>query len=159
MKNIYLLLLLFILSPAIAQKKKAKAIAPADTLKELDVFVNKMLAEWAVPGTALCIVKDGKLLYAKGYGVKDVKTKTPVTANTLFGIASCSKSFTAACLAILADEGKLDWNKPVKEYMPDFQLNDEYATRTLTARDLVSHRSGLPRHDYVWVASVLNRKW
>ncbi len=158
MKNIYLLLLLFVFSPVFAQKKKAKAIAPVDTLKELDVFVDKMLTEWAVPGTALCIVKNGKLLYAKGYGVKDIKTKTPVTANTLFGIASCSKSFTAACLAILADEGKLDWNKPVKEYMPDFQLNDEYATRTITARDLVSHRSGLPRHDYVWVAAPLNRK-
>jgi CubicO group peptidase (beta-lactamase class C family) len=158
MKNIYLFLFLFIFSPAFAQKKKAKAITPVDTLKELDVFVDKMLTEWAVPGTALCIVKDGKLLYAKGYGIKDIKTKTAVTANTLFGIASCSKSFTAACLAILADEGKLDWNKPVKEYMPDFQLSDEYATRTITARDLVSHRSGLPRHDYVWVASSLDRK-
>src|SRR6218665_132762 len=101
MKNIYLLLLLFICAPAFAQKKKTKAVAPVDTLKELDTFVGKMLAEWAVPGTALCIVKNGKLLYAKGYGVKDVKTKAPVTANTLFGIASCSKSFTSACLAIL----------------------------------------------------------
>lgn len=158
MKNIYLLLFLFVFSPALAQKKKTKAVVPVDTLKQLDTFVDKMLAEWAVPGTALCIVKDGKLLYAKGYGVKDIKTKTPVTANTLFGIASCSKSFTAACLAILADEGKLDWNKTVKEYLPDFQLSDEYATRTLTARDLVSHRSGLPRHDYVWVSAPLNRK-
>ncbi len=158
MKNISLFLLLFVLSPAFAQKKKAKAPVAPDTLQQLDVFVNKMLTEWSVPGAALCIVKDGKLLYAKGYGVKDVKTQAPVTAHTLFGIASCSKSFTAACLAILADEGKLDWNKPVKEYMPDFQLNDEYATRTITARDLVSHRSGLPRHDYVWVSAPLNRK-
>ncbi|MBA4853733.1 serine hydrolase [Emticicia sp. BO119] len=158
MKNIYLFLFLFIFSPALAQKKKSKTVVPVDSLKELDTFVNKMLEEWGVPGTALCIVKDGKLLYAKGYGVKDIKTKAPVTANTLFGIASCSKSFTSACLAILADEGKLDWNKPVKEYMPDFQLYDEYATRTLTARDLVSHRSGLPRHDYLWVSSPLNRK-
>jgi len=158
MKNIYLLLLLFISFPILAQKKKAKAPIAVDTLRQLDGFVAKMLAEWAVPGTALCIVKDGKLLYAKGYGVKDLKTNAPVTANTLFGIASCSKSFTAACLSILADEGKLDWNKPVKDYMPDFQLYDEYVTRTLTARDLVSHRSGLPRHDYVWVSAPLNRK-
>jgi len=158
MKNIYFLLLLFVLSPAFAQKKKIKAPVASDTLQQLDVFVNKMLGEWSVPGAALCIVKDGKLLYAKGYGVKDVKTQAPVTAQTLFGIASCSKSFTAACLAILADEGKLDWNKPIKEYMPDFQLSDEHATRTITARDLVSHRSGLPRHDYVWVSAQLNRK-
>lgn len=158
MKNIYLLLLLFIFSPTFAQKKKTKVVVPVDTLKQLDTFVDRMLAEWGVPGTALCIVKDGKFLYAKGYGVKNIKTNAPVTANTLFGIASCSKSFTAACLAILADEGKLDWNKPVKEYMPDFQLSDEYATRTLTARDLVSHRSGLPRHDYLWVSAPLNRK-
>lgn len=157
MKNIALLLLLLVCAPAIAQNKKTKAVATPDTLQNLDAFVNKMLAEWNVPGTALCIVKNGKLLYAKGYGVKDLKTKAPVTNQTLFGIASCSKSFTAACLAILADEGKLDWNKPVKDYMPDFQLHDEYATRTLTARDLVSHRSGLPRHDYLWVSAPLNR--
>lgn len=140
------------------KKKKTTPIAVVDTLSELNSFVNNMMGEWKVPGAALCIVKDGKLYYANGFGVKDIKTKAPVTANTLFGIASCSKSFTSACFSILADEGKLDWNKPIKEYMPDFQLYDEYATRNMTPRDIVSHRSGLPRHDYVWVSSDLSRQ-
>lgn len=140
------------------KKKKTTPIAVVDTLSELNSFVNNMMGEWKVPGAALCIVKDGKLYYTKGFGVKDIKIKAPVTANTLFGIASCSKSFTSACFSILADEGKLDWNKPIKEYMPDFQLYDEYATRNMTPRDIVSHRSGLPRHDYVWVSSDLSRQ-
>ncbi len=157
MKKTVLLPLFFLLFSvsAIAQKKKSAAL---DTYQELDNFMSQMMTEWKIPGAAIAIVKDGQVLYTKGYGIKNIQTKEPVTEKTLFGIASCSKSFTSACLAILADEGKLDWNKPVKEYMPDFQLYDEYATRTVTARELVSHRTGLPRHDLLWSGSGLNRK-
>ncbi|MCU0339866.1 MAG: serine hydrolase [Spirosomaceae bacterium] len=142
---------------SIAQKKTAVPVA-ADPLAGLDGFVNQQLTEWRVPGASVAIVKNGKLLYTKGYGLKDVKQNLPVTAQTLFPIASCTKSFTSALLAMLADEGKLDWNKPVKDYMADFQLHDEYATRTVTPRDLVSHRTGLPRHDWVWLYANLNRE-
>lgn len=141
----------------VAQKKKTSAISP-DPLSAFDVFVNQQLAEWRVPGASVAIVKGNQLIYTKGYGLKDVKQNLPVTPQTLFPIASCTKSFTAAVLAMLADEGKLDWNKPVKDYMADFQLHDEYATRTVTARDLVSHRTGLPRHDWVWLYANLNRE-
>ena len=136
----------FLLAITLFAQKKTTPPPPLNPFISLDTFVNQMLTEWRVPGASVAIVKDGKLLYAKGYGLKDVKNNFPVTERTLFPIASCTKSFTSAALAILADEGKLDWNKPVKDYMPDFQLHDEYATRTVTARDLVSHRTGLPRH-------------
>ena len=140
-----------------AQKKTSKVPAPTP-FESFDGFVNRMLTEWKVPGASVAIVKDGKLFYAKGYGLKDIKNNLPVTENTLFPIASCSKSFTSAALAILADEGKLDWNKPIKDYLPDFQLADEYATRTITARELVSHRTGLPRHDWTWLYANLDRQ-
>lgn len=153
---LFLFIVSYLAIPSEAQKKKI--VPPPDPFQKLDSFVIQKMAEWKVPGCALSIVKDGKLLFAKGYGIKDIKTNAPVSANTLFPIASCSKSFTSACLAILADEGKLDWDKPVWEYMPDFELYDAYATRHVTARELVSHRTGLPRHDWVWVSSGLNRK-
>ncbi|MFN8346019.1 MAG: serine hydrolase [Spirosomataceae bacterium] len=157
MKRTFLLFLFFPALISVAQKKTAPTV-PVNPISELDGFVNQMLVEWRVPGASVAIVKDGKLLYAKGYGLKDVKNNLPVTERTLFPIASCTKSFTAATLAILADEGKLDWNKPVKDYLPDFQLHDEYATRTVTARDLVSHRTGLPRHDWTWLYANLDRQ-
>jgi CubicO group peptidase (beta-lactamase class C family) len=157
MKAKFFFLLWLLTVAAFAQKKTAPA-APFNPFIGLDAFVNQMLTEWRVPGASVAIVKDGKLLYAKGYGLKDVKNNLPVTEKTLFPIASCTKSFTSAALAILADEGKLDWNKPVKEYMPDFQLHDEYATRTVTARDLVSHRTGLARHDWTWLYANLDRQ-
>lgn len=148
--------LLFSATTLVAQKKAA--VVPTNPLADFDVFVNQQLAIWKVPGSSVAIVKDGKLLYAKGYGFKDLKNNLPVSERTLFPIASCTKSFTSAALAILADEGKLDWSKPVKDYLPDFQLHDEYATRTVTPRDLVSHRTGLPRHDWVWLYANLDRQ-
>lgn len=150
------ILLICIISFGYAQKKVT--LSPTDPLGGFDNFVNQMLIEWRVPGAAVGIVKDGKILYTKGYGFKDLKNNLPVTAQTLFPIASCTKSFTATALGILADEGKLDWNKPVKDYLPDFQLHDEYATRIITARDLVSHRTGLPRHDWTWLYANLDRQ-
>ena len=133
--------------------------APAQiNLEGFDAFVEKVMKDWKVPGLSLAIVKDGKIVYAKGYGFRDVAKKLPVTPDTLFAIGSNSKSFTAAALSILADEGKLDFDKPVREYLPDFRLHDEYATANLRVRDLVSHQSGLPRHDLLWYGSPLSRK-
>ncbi len=127
-------------------------------LEGFDAFVEKVMKDWKVPGLSLAIVKEGKIVYAKGYGYRDVAKKLPVTPDTLFAIGSNSKSFTAAALGILADEGKLDFDKPVREYLPDFRLYDEYATANLRVRDLVSHQSGLPRHDLLWYGSTLTRK-
>lgn len=131
--------------------------APA-SLNGLDGFVEQVMKDWHVPGLAVAIVKDGRVVYAKGFGYRDVKKGLKVTPDTLFAIGSCSKSFTATSLALLAGEGKVDWDKPLRDYLPDFRLYDSYATSQLRPRDLVTHQSGLPRHDLVWYGSPLSRK-
>jgi CubicO group peptidase (beta-lactamase class C family) len=119
--------------------------------------VQQAMQDWQVPGCAIGIVKDGKTIFAKGLGRRDVQNKLPVTPDTVFAIGSCTKAFTCVALGMLADEGKLDWDKPVREYMPDFRVFDPVATERMTARDLVTHRSGLPRHDSMWYGSPLSR--
>ena len=94
----------------------------------------------------------------RGFGLRDVEAELPVTPETLFAIGSATKAFTATVLATLADEGKLDWDEPVRTYLPDFRLYDEFASERVTPRDLVTHRSGLPRHDLVWYGSPLSRE-
>ena len=113
------------------------------TEKEVDVLVEKTLKTFNVPGIAVGIIKDGKLVFAKGYGVTNIKTQQKVDANTLFGIASNSKAFTASALAILVDEGKINWDDKVKKYLPEFKMYNEYVTDEFTIRDLLTHKSGL----------------
>jgi CubicO group peptidase (beta-lactamase class C family) len=127
-------------------------------LKGYENFAQSILAEYKVPGVAVAIVKDGRVLYMQGFGFRDIQAGLKVTPHTLFGIGSCSKAFTAVTMGILVDEGKLEWNKSVRTYLPTFQLSDPAATEMLTPRDLVSHRTGLPRHDKVWYKSTLSRK-
>jgi CubicO group peptidase (beta-lactamase class C family) len=141
-----------------AQRKKNQQLTQADTINDISAFIYQTMSNWKVPGCAVSIVKDGKYYFSSGYGLRDTRKQLPVTTNTIFPIASCTKAFTATALAILADEGKLDWNKPVREYMPDFQLFDDATTRMITAKDLLSHRTGLPRHDLVWLYGTKSRK-
>ena len=110
---------------------------------EVNALAEKTLKTFNVPGIAVGIVKDGKLVLAKGYGVTNIKTKQKVDANTLFGVASNSKSFTAAALAILIDEKKINWDDKVIKYLPEFKMYNEYVTNEFTIRDLLTHRSGL----------------
>jgi CubicO group peptidase (beta-lactamase class C family) len=117
----------------------AQGAPPAD----LDVFVASAMKAFDVPGLALAIVKDGQVVYAKGYGVRRLGEAAPVTTRTLFGIASNTKAFTAASIATLVDEGKVDWNGPVVKYLPEFRLADPFVTSQLMVRDLLSHRTGL----------------
>jgi CubicO group peptidase (beta-lactamase class C family) len=116
------------------------------------------MKEWKVPGVAIAVVQDGKVVYAKGYGYRDLENKLPVTTETQFAIGSITKSFTALAFAILKDEGKVDWDQPVREYLPEFQMNDPVASERATARDLFSHRTGLPRHDLVWYSGEFSRE-
>ena len=132
--------------------------ANSPDLKDFDAYVQKVMSDWKVPGAAIVIVKDGKVVLSKGYGLRDLKTNLPVTEQTLFPIASITKSFTVATLGTLASEGKLDWDKPVREYLPDFRLSDDVLTARVTPRDLVTHRTGLPRHDATWYRSDLTRE-
>ncbi len=142
------------LSSAFAATKAPK---PVD-LKGFREFVVKAMAEWKVPGMAVSIVKDGKVIFAEGFGLRDVKQGLKVTPHTIFPIGSCSKAFTAADVGILVDEGKVDWDEPVRTYLPDFELQDEYASGHATPRDLLSHRTGLPRHDLMWIGGQFDRR-
>ncbi len=111
---------------------------------KIDELVDRALTSFNVPGIAVAIIKDGQVLHAKGYGVRKINEKEKVNADTLFQIASNSKSMTSAALAILVDEGKLQWNDKVIDHLPEFQLFDPFATREFTIIDLLTHRSGLP---------------
>jgi CubicO group peptidase (beta-lactamase class C family) len=133
-------------------------VADPSQFSGFDAFASAVMAEWKVPGLAISVVKDGQVIYARGFGYRDLDKKLPVTPHTVFGIGSCSKAFTATSLGILVDDGKLEWDKPVREYLPAFKLSDEVASERLTPRDLLTHRSGLPRHDNVWIRSPLTRQ-
>jgi len=109
----------------------------------LDALVERVRSTFDVPGISLAIVKDDKVVVARGYGVRRLGNPTPVDGRTLFGIASNSKVFTATALGLLVEEGKVAWDAPVVRYLPWFQLSDPYVTRELTIRDLLVHRSGL----------------
>ena len=123
-----------------------------DKLREIDAYAEKTRVDWNVPGIAIAIVKDDKVVFAKGYGVRELGKPEKVDENTLFAIASNSKAFTTASLAILIDEKKLSWDDKVVKYLPEFQLYNPYVTSELTIRDLVSHRSGLDTFsgDLLW---------
>jgi CubicO group peptidase (beta-lactamase class C family) len=124
---------------------------------DFDQYVEQAMKEWEVPGLAIAVVKDDRIVFAKGYGVRELGGTAAVTERTLFAIGSSSKAFTAAAIAMLVDEGKLKWDDPVTKYLPAFQLFDSYATRELTVRDLLTHRSGLERGDLIWYASPYDR--
>jgi CubicO group peptidase (beta-lactamase class C family) len=145
-----LLLMLFVSAfPVVAQD------AP---LQGLDDYVNKAIKDWKVPGIAIAVIKDDKIVYAKGYGVRELGKSAPVDENTLFAIGSSSKAFTAASIAMLVDEKKLKWDDSPGKYLPGFELFDPYVTREMTIRDLLTHRIGLERGDILWYASAYDRK-
>jgi CubicO group peptidase (beta-lactamase class C family) len=121
-------------------------------------FLEQMLLEWTVPGLAVGIVKDGAVALAQGYGERNMEEGLPVTPHTLFAIGSISKWFTATALAMLADEGALDWDTPLIEYLSDFRLFDPIATQFATATDLITHQVGLPPHELAWYGSPLPRR-
>lgn len=116
---------------------------PSEKIAALDKAISKAVAEWNVPGLSVAIVKDGQVLLAKGYGVRELGKADTVDADTLFAIASNSKAFTSAAIAILVDRGQVSWDDPVSKYLPWFKLKDPLATAELKIRDLLCHRSGL----------------
>ena len=109
----------------------------------IDSLVNLTLKTFDVPGIAVGVVKDGKVIHAKGYGFRSLDSKLPVDAETLFGIASNSKAFTALALGMMVDEGRLSWDDRVRDHLPEFKLYDAYVSENFTVRDLLTHRSGL----------------
>jgi CubicO group peptidase (beta-lactamase class C family) len=124
----------------------------------LDDLIAETMKEWQVPGLAVAVVKDGKVVLSKGYGLRDVEKKRPVTPRSLFAIGSITKSFTVSGLGMLADEKKLDWDRSVRDYLPDFRLHEKLSADRVTPRDLVTHRTGLPRHDSLWYVTRLGQR-
>lgn len=134
-----------------------KAKKAQTALETLDPIIEKALIDYQVPGVAIGVVVDGHLVYSKGFGLRDREKNLPVTAQTIFPIGSCTKAFTAFTIGTLIDEGLLHWDTRIIDLCPEFRLHDQYATQNLTIRDLLTHRSGLPRHDFMWYNSNLSR--
>lgn len=127
-------------------------------LEGFDGFIETAIREWNVPGLAIAIVYDGEVVFSQGFGMRDLNSMLPVTSKTLFAIASCTKAFTTFVLGTLIDEGKLDWDTPLREYIPSFRLFDPIATDLITPRDLISHQSGVPRNDLIWYNENFSRE-
>ncbi|WP_024519058.1 serine hydrolase [Bradyrhizobium sp. Tv2a-2] len=123
----------------------------------LDALAAEAMAEWQVPAATIAIVQNGETVLVKAYGQRDVEAGLPATPQTHFTICSITKTFAATGLAMLVDEGRLDWTKPVRDYVPEFRLHDAIATDRITVRDLLCHHSGLPRHDWIWMLGDLSR--
>lgn len=148
--------LLFLILPA-----SNISAQPADIekkLKGLDQKIEKILKDWNVPGCGIGIIVKDKLVYAKGYGYRNIEKKLPVTPNTLFQIASNTKLFTATAAGFLVDEGKLDWDLPIKKYVPQIQFYNDELNASVTIRDMLSHRTGISRHDNIWHNSDFTRQ-
>lgn len=124
-----------------------------EALEGYGELVREALEAWNVPGVAVAIVRDGEVVLAEGYGVRDRESGDSVTANTVFPIGSSTKAFTSLVLGTLVGEGELTWDAAVRDHLPEFTLEDDYASRHATVVDLLSHQTGLPRHDMIWLGA------
>jgi CubicO group peptidase (beta-lactamase class C family) len=122
----------------------------ADDIPAIDRAVEEAMRFWHVPGVAVAIVHRGEVIYLQGHGGRDLRTGEPFTPDSVFPLASCSKAFTTAALALLVDEGKLSWDDPVRKHVAFFHLSDPLADRDVRIRDLLCHRTGVGSHDLLW---------
>jgi CubicO group peptidase (beta-lactamase class C family) len=125
--------------------------AVEERMESIEEFVTEQLAAWEVPGCAVAAVRDGDIVLTAGWGRRDLEADLPVTPDTLFAIGSTTKAFAVATVGALVDDGLLDWESPLRDYVPDLRLHDPVVSDRMTILDLLSHRSGLPRHDLVWL--------
>jgi CubicO group peptidase (beta-lactamase class C family) len=128
----------------------------AQQVKEFDAYVETSRKLYEVPGLAITVVKDGKIIFKKGYGVQELGTSNQVNTQTLYACASTTKAMTATCMGMLVDEGKIKWDDAVSKYLPEFQLFDPYVTRELTIRDLFTHNSGVGNADFLWTNMTIS---
>lgn len=129
-----------------------------DVLQGFAEYIEEKRIAWKTPGIAVAVVKDDEVIFSQGFGQRNVEDNLPVTPDTIFAIGSSSKAFTAASVAIAVEDGKLEWDKPVRDYLPTFKMKDDFASARITVRDLLCHRSGLPRHDLMWYNSSATRE-
>ncbi len=146
MKHIFNFLLCLLALNSFAQKgAKAK-----DRFAGIDTAISRILKDWKAAGFAVAVVEKNKIVYAKGFGYKDWEARLPVTTNTQFAIGSCTKAFTAALVGLLAQDGKVDLDKPVKNYLPELNFYNNEMNNNISLRDMMSHRTGVSRYDYSW---------
>ena len=136
----------------------SSAAKPPDPVATFDALASRARVDWGVPGLAVALVKDGRVLLAKGYGVRELGGADAVDADTLFAAASTTKAMTAAAIGMLVDEGKLAWDDPVRKYVPELDFDDAALADEITVRDLLTHHTGLPSNDYLWYATSLDWK-
>ena len=151
---------LFVLAAVVALQAMLRAQPPPieKRLEGFDAYMAQVLKDWNVPGIGVGIVVKDKLVFAKGYGYRDYGKKIPFTPATTAPIASNTKLFTAVAAGLLVDEGKLDWDKPIRQYVPGIKFHDDDLDRTVTVRDMLAHRTGITRHDSIWYKSDFTQK-
>lgn len=154
MKNSFILMLVMLLGAA----AQAQPQDPLTQLSGFDQYMEQLLQDWNAPGVGVGVVVKGKLVFVKGYGYRDYDKKTPITGNTLFQIASNSKLFTAVAVGMEVENGKLEWDKPIKEFVPAIEFYNDELNNSVTMRDMLSHRTGISRHDLIWFKSEFSRK-
>jgi CubicO group peptidase (beta-lactamase class C family) len=141
MKPVFVILFSCLLLNTIAQKT-----APADKRFDgLDAAFEKVLTDWKAAGFAVAVVEKNKIIYSKGFGYRDLEKKLPVTPHTLFAIGSCTKAFTSSLIGLLQKEGKVEFDKPAHTYLNTLRFYNDEMNNGITLRDMMSHRTGLPR--------------
>lgn len=147
MKSFLTIFFTILISFVFAQKK---TVDRTGALVGIDAIMEKILKDRKAAGFAVAVIEKNKIIYSKGFGYRDYDKKIPVTPNTLFPIGSCTKSFTSLLIGLLNKEGKLEYDKPVKDYLPGLKFFNADMNNLVTVRDLMCHRTGLPRHDISW---------
>jgi CubicO group peptidase (beta-lactamase class C family) len=153
MKTISLSILLLLSINILAQK-----INIDKSLKGFDKYMSDVLTDWNEPGAGVAIIYKGELVFVKGYGYRDFENKLPVTKNTLFQIASNTKLFTTVAAGMLVEEGVFYWDKPIKESVPELEFYNDFLNSNVTLRDMLGHKTGVSRHDMIWLQSDFSRK-
>src|SRR5688572_20279341 len=130
-------------------------VAAQGNVEAFDRYVESARKQWGVPGMSIVVVQDGKVLLAKGYGLKELGKPDAVDSDTLFGAMSTTKAMVAVAMGILVDEGKVKWDDKVTKHLPDFKVNDPYVTKEITVRDLFTHNAGMGNADFLWTSGEL----
>jgi CubicO group peptidase (beta-lactamase class C family) len=147
MRKIFTLLFIITTTCTFAQKQKS---TEDKRFAGLDTAFARVLKDWHAAGFAVAVVEKNKVVYANGFGYRDYENKIPVTPSTLFAIGSCTKAFTASLIGMLVKDGKVDYDKPIRNYLPELKFYKDEMNDKITLRDMMCHRTGLPRHDYSW---------
>lgn len=157
MKKLYQLILIFLLI-SFSNRIHGQTYNLDKSLKGFDKYIEQVMKDWNSPGIAVGIIIKDKLVYSKGFGYRDLENKLPVTSKTLFPIASNTKLFTAVAMGMLVEEGKLAWDKPLSNYVPQIKFYNQELYNNITLRDMLAHRTGISRHDFIWYKSDFSRK-